>query len=174
MASYRCVSRRPGTPVPLLATPPGKIGDLGQAWCRCFDPVRSALLLLGGDKAAIWARWCRDNIPLAEQLYIDYTEGLGTSEHELYAVGVSAEEIQAGARRLLAENRGARPAETRKQLGLAQKGHCRGVSMAWTWPHTGNFLMATDKVLGGRLDLAADFGDRDRALPVSDRAATAA
>ena len=37
-----------------------------------FDPTRSALLLLG-DKADNWARWYRDNIPIAEQLYIDYT-----------------------------------------------------------------------------------------------------
>ena len=38
-----------------------------------FDATRSALLLLGGDKAGNWARWYRDNISLAEQLYIDYT-----------------------------------------------------------------------------------------------------
>ena len=38
-----------------------------------FDPSRSALLLLGGDKAGNWQRWYRDNIPLAEQLYLDYT-----------------------------------------------------------------------------------------------------
>ncbi len=38
-----------------------------------FDPARSALLLLGGDKAGNWERWYRDNIPLAEQLYRDYT-----------------------------------------------------------------------------------------------------
>jgi hypothetical protein len=38
-----------------------------------FDPARSALLLLGGDKAGNWKRWYRDNIPLAEQLYLQYT-----------------------------------------------------------------------------------------------------
>ncbi|MET8221084.1 type II toxin-antitoxin system RelE/ParE family toxin [Streptomyces hirsutus] len=38
-----------------------------------FDPTRSALLLLGGDKAGNWERWYRDNIPLAEQLYHEYT-----------------------------------------------------------------------------------------------------
>ncbi|MEV8546955.1 type II toxin-antitoxin system RelE/ParE family toxin [Streptomyces sp. NPDC051572] len=38
-----------------------------------FDPTRSALLLLGGDKAGIRERWYRDNVPLAEQLYRDYT-----------------------------------------------------------------------------------------------------
>ena len=38
-----------------------------------FDPTRSALLLLGGDKAGNWKRWYTDNIPIAEQLYLDYT-----------------------------------------------------------------------------------------------------
>ena len=37
-----------------------------------FDPARSALLLLGGDKAGNWQRWYRENIPIAEQLYLDY------------------------------------------------------------------------------------------------------
>jgi excisionase family DNA binding protein len=47
--------------------------------------------------------------------------GMGTLEQELHAAGITAEEIQTGARRLLAENRGHQLAETRKQLGLAQK-----------------------------------------------------
>ena len=38
-----------------------------------FDPTRSALLLLGGDKAGNWQRWYRENIPVAEQLYLEYT-----------------------------------------------------------------------------------------------------
>lgn len=37
-----------------------------------FDPTRSALLLLGGDKAGNWDRWYRDHIPLAERLYAEY------------------------------------------------------------------------------------------------------
>jgi hypothetical protein len=36
-------------------------------------PTRSALLLLGGDKAGNWQRWYRENIPVAEQLYLEYT-----------------------------------------------------------------------------------------------------
>jgi hypothetical protein len=51
-------------------------GSKGRSEIRIiftFDPTRSALLLLGGDKAGNWTRWYRDNIPLAEQLYIDYT-----------------------------------------------------------------------------------------------------
>jgi hypothetical protein len=51
-------------------------GSAGRSEIRvlfAFDPARSALLLLGGDKAGNWQRWYRDNIPLAEQLYLDYT-----------------------------------------------------------------------------------------------------
>ena len=42
-------------------------------------------------------------------------------ERELHAAGVSPEEIEAGARRLLAQARGHQLAGTRKQLGLGQK-----------------------------------------------------
>ncbi|MFC9685157.1 type II toxin-antitoxin system RelE/ParE family toxin [Streptomyces sp. NPDC056948] len=51
-------------------------GSAGRSEIRivfAFDPTRSALLLLGGDKAGNWDRWYRHNIPLAEQLYRDYT-----------------------------------------------------------------------------------------------------
>lgn len=46
-------------------------GSKGRSEIRvlfAFDPTRSALLLLGGDKAGNWQRWYRQNIPLAEQL----------------------------------------------------------------------------------------------------------
>lgn len=51
-------------------------GSPGRSEIRiifAFDPTRSALLLLGGDKAGNWQRWYRNNIPIAEQLYVDYT-----------------------------------------------------------------------------------------------------
>jgi hypothetical protein len=37
-----------------------------------FDPWRSAVLLVAGDKSGQWDRWYRDAIPRAEQLYEDY------------------------------------------------------------------------------------------------------
>ncbi|GAA4438501.1 hypothetical protein GCM10023170_008900 [Phytohabitans houttuyneae] len=37
-----------------------------------FDPWRSALLLVAGDKSGKWDRWYRDAIPEAEQLYAIY------------------------------------------------------------------------------------------------------
>lgn len=51
-------------------------GSRGRSEIRiifAFDPMRSALLLLGGDKAGNWNRWYKENIPLAIKLYIDYT-----------------------------------------------------------------------------------------------------
>jgi hypothetical protein len=51
-------------------------GSRGRSEIRiifAFDPARSALLLLGGDKAGNWQRWYRDNVPIAERLYIEYT-----------------------------------------------------------------------------------------------------
>lgn len=37
-----------------------------------FDPWRSAILLVAGDKAGNWVRWYKDAVPRAEQLYHDY------------------------------------------------------------------------------------------------------
>ena len=51
-------------------------GSAGRSQIRvlfAFDPTHSALLLLGGNKAGNWQRWYRQNIPIAEQLYLEYT-----------------------------------------------------------------------------------------------------
>jgi hypothetical protein len=37
-----------------------------------FDPWRSAVLLVAGDKSGQWSRWYRDAIPEAEHLYETY------------------------------------------------------------------------------------------------------
>jgi len=37
-----------------------------------FDPWRSAVLLVAGDKSGQWNRWHREAIPEAEQLYATY------------------------------------------------------------------------------------------------------
>ncbi len=37
-----------------------------------FDPWRSAILLVAGDKSGHWNRWYREAIPEAEQLYAAY------------------------------------------------------------------------------------------------------
>jgi hypothetical protein len=38
----------------------------------CFDPWRSAILLVAGDKAGRWNRWYEKAIPRAERLYAVY------------------------------------------------------------------------------------------------------
>jgi hypothetical protein len=56
-----------------------RAGSRGRSEIRiifAFDPTRSALLLLGGDKAGKWERWYRENIPIAERLCREYrTDG---------------------------------------------------------------------------------------------------
>lgn len=37
-----------------------------------FDPLRQALVLLGGNKAGNWSGWYDQNIPTADDLYDDY------------------------------------------------------------------------------------------------------
>src|SRR5271167_2241812 len=40
----------------------------------CFDPRRTAIVLLGGDKTGDWAGWYERNVPLADDLYDDYLD----------------------------------------------------------------------------------------------------
>jgi hypothetical protein len=50
-------------------------GSAGRSEIRIlfvFDPWRSAILLVAGDKAGNWQRWYRRAIPLAEQRYEIY------------------------------------------------------------------------------------------------------
>jgi hypothetical protein len=41
-----------------------------------FDPRRTAILLLGGNKAGKWQSWYREMIPVADRLYDDHLEEL--------------------------------------------------------------------------------------------------
>jgi hypothetical protein len=41
-----------------------------------FDPRRSAILLVGGDKTGRWDEWYREAIPEAERLYEEHLEEL--------------------------------------------------------------------------------------------------
>ena len=42
----------------------------------CFDPRRTAILLLGGDKAAAWEAWYVENIRVADALYDEHVQAL--------------------------------------------------------------------------------------------------
>lgn len=41
-----------------------------------FDPRRTALLLLGGDKTGRWTAWYEQMVPLADRLYDDHLAAL--------------------------------------------------------------------------------------------------
>ena len=41
-----------------------------------FDPLRKAILLIGGDKTGQWKRWYAENIPVADDLYDAHLENI--------------------------------------------------------------------------------------------------
>ncbi|MGI8552323.1 MAG: type II toxin-antitoxin system RelE/ParE family toxin [Dehalococcoidia bacterium] len=41
-----------------------------------FDPRRTAILLLGGDKRNRWSAWYREMVPIADQLYDEHLAAL--------------------------------------------------------------------------------------------------
>lgn len=52
-------------------------GSAGRSEIRIifvFDPWRSAILLVGGDKSGDWSGWYRRAIPQAEELYARYVK----------------------------------------------------------------------------------------------------
>lgn len=103
-------------------------------------------------------------------------------ERELHAAGVSPEEIETGAREMLARARGHQLAESRKHLGLGQREIAASmrvsvarISQIEHGEVTSFEIIARYvEALGGRLDLVADFGDRTIRLPVSDTSIAAA
>jgi hypothetical protein len=51
---------------------PGSAGRSELRIIFVFDPWRSAILLVGGDKSGDWSGWYRRAIPQAEELYAEY------------------------------------------------------------------------------------------------------
>ncbi|TLG13507.1 diaminopimelate decarboxylase [Nocardia cyriacigeorgica] len=41
-----------------------------------FDPKRSAIFLIAGDKTNKWKEWYEKNIPIADRIYDEHLEGL--------------------------------------------------------------------------------------------------
>jgi len=52
---------------------PGSAGRSEIRLLFVFDVEREAVILVGGDKAGQWNRWYRENIPVAEERYEQYT-----------------------------------------------------------------------------------------------------
>jgi hypothetical protein len=62
---------------------PGSAGRSELRIIFAFDPWRSAILLIGGDKSGDWAGWYRRAIPRAEELYAEYLKEREAEEGEL-------------------------------------------------------------------------------------------
>ncbi|MFI7546062.1 type II toxin-antitoxin system RelE/ParE family toxin [Actinoplanes sp. NPDC049599] len=52
---------------------PGSAGRSEIRLLFVFDVEREAVILVAGDKAGQWNRWYRENIPVAEERYEQYT-----------------------------------------------------------------------------------------------------
>ena len=45
-----------------------------------FDPRRTAILLIGGDKSGTWNKWYAEMVPLADQLYDQHLADLAQED----------------------------------------------------------------------------------------------
>lgn len=59
---------------------PGSSGGTEMRILFAFDPWRSSVLLVAGDKSGRWQEWYRQAIPLAEQLYETYLKERAAEE----------------------------------------------------------------------------------------------
>lgn len=55
---------------------PGSVGRTELRVLFAFDPERSAIMLIAGDKARDWKRWYKTNVPVADQLFDDHLRNL--------------------------------------------------------------------------------------------------
>lgn len=55
---------------------PGSAGRSELRILFAFDPERSAIMLIAGDKAGSWKRWYKMNIPMADDLFDDHLSRL--------------------------------------------------------------------------------------------------
>jgi hypothetical protein len=61
---------------------PGSAGSSELRVLFTFDPWRSAILLVAGDKSGNWSNWYRRAIPQAESLYDEYLRERALEEGE--------------------------------------------------------------------------------------------
>ena len=85
-------------------------------------------------------------------------------ERELHAAGVSAEEIEAGARELLALARGAQLADARKQMGLTQKDIAAELGASHSLSRPGYRRPASRESAARNAARTASAGSRNRVL----------
>ena len=55
---------------------PGSGGRSELRVLFAFDPERRAILLVAGDKAGNWRKWCTVNVPIADDRFTEHLDGL--------------------------------------------------------------------------------------------------
>ena len=55
---------------------PGSSGRSELRVLFAFDPERSAIMLVAGEKAGAWKRWYKKNVPVADDLFDDHLSRL--------------------------------------------------------------------------------------------------
>jgi hypothetical protein len=61
---------------------PGSVGRTKLRILFAFDPKRTAVLLVAGNKQGQWQKWYEDNIPVAEDLYDEHLKRLKEVEEK--------------------------------------------------------------------------------------------
>lgn len=146
-----------------------------------FDPWRSAVLLIAGDKSGRWRQWYREAIPEAEHSYESFLKSAkrrsdmsevrrwrdtGHLDRAIETAG-SQDAFDVAIGRMLEETRGWRLAEMRKRRGLTQEQVAERMSVSASRVSqieagdlsTQDVLTRYIGALGGTLKLIADFGD---------------
>ena len=144
----------------------------------CFDPVRNAIVLIGGDKTDDWTGWYERTIPRADDLYDDYLAALRSEEccpmtktrnwRELRGPRTPAEEAQVEhyKRLMTLEGKLARMRETAgvSQRTLAERMDVSQPNISRIEREDDLHLSTLSKyvaALGGHLEVRAVFDDVD-------------
>jgi hypothetical protein len=144
--------RRSGLRIPLAIANLKELrpGSRGRSEVRIlfvFDPWRSAILLVAGDKAGSWNKWYARMIPRAEQLCEIYLE-------ERAAEG--RQPVTSYTKWELAETMGVTPG----RVSQIERGELSTIEA----------IARYVQALGGRLDLVANFADHTLTVTTTDAA----
>jgi ribosome-binding protein aMBF1 (putative translation factor) len=169
-------------------------GSRGRSEIRIlfvFDPWRSAILLIAGDKAGNWTKWyARMDDPSCRTALRDLSEGTGSGgrqqvtsytkwDRDAYIERVGGpEEAERRRKTLMARQSGQRLAEERKQRGLtqAQLAETMGVSPGRVSQIERGELSTIEAIaryvqaLGGHLELVANFADHSLTVTTTEAA----
>jgi DNA-binding XRE family transcriptional regulator len=159
---------------------PGSAGATEVRILFVFDPWRSAILLVAGDKAGNWSGWYRPHHPARGTTLRDLPErtsrrtGAATMStvrwsdiRDKHVEAIGREDVERGTSRFISQVRAHRLADMRKRRGLTQRevAQAMGVTVGRVSQVENGELSGIDVLdryvtaLGGMLEVVANFGD---------------